>query len=97
MSCCFIHWKCHAGELNSRNTDLRNGTETWILVHIEIQSQAESLFPQRMFVYNYRSFDRYKRVVVSLAILGDERSTWRPDQFGYQLWGCQVGFQFSYC
>jgi hypothetical protein len=72
----------------------RDGEETWILVHIEIQSQEESLFPRRMFVYNYRLFDRYKRVVVSLAILGDERSTWRPNQFGYQLWGCQVGFQF---
>jgi hypothetical protein len=72
----------------------RDGEETWILVHIEIQSQEESLFPRRMFVYNYRLFDRYKRVVVSLAILGDERSTWRPDRFGYQLWGCQVGFQF---
>jgi hypothetical protein len=72
----------------------RDGEEAWLLVHIEIQSQAESEFAQRMFVYNYRLYDRYKRVVVSLAILGDERATWRPNQFGYQLWGCQVGFQF---
>jgi hypothetical protein len=72
----------------------KDGEEAWILVHVEVQSQEESEFAQRMFVYNYRLYDRYKQVVVSLAILGDERSTWRPNQFGYQLWGCQVGFQF---
>lgn len=72
----------------------KNGDEAWLMVHIEIQSQEEGQFAQRMFVYNYRLYDRYKRVVVSLAVLGDERSTWRPNQFGYELWGCQVGFQF---
>jgi len=47
-----------------------------------------------MYVYNYRLFDRYNRTVASLAVLGDERPGWRPDQFGYALWGCRVGFQF---
>lgn len=70
------------------------GEEAWILIHVEIQSQEESNFAQRMFVYHYRIFDRYKRTVVSLAVLGDERSSWRPSHFGYQLWGCEVGFKF---
>ena len=39
--------------------------------------------------------DRYNRMVASMAILGDERATWRPDRFGYSLWGCSVGFQFA--
>jgi hypothetical protein len=47
-----------------------------------------------MFVYNYRIYDRYKRSVASLAVLGDERISWRPNQFGYQLFGCEVGFKF---
>ncbi|HEV3025583.1 MAG TPA: hypothetical protein VGX76_24090 [Pirellulales bacterium] len=34
-------------------------------------------------------------MVVSLAILGDDRAAWRPDHFGYSLWGCTVGFQFA--
>ena len=29
----------------------RNGEETWILVHIEVQSQEDSGFAERMFVY----------------------------------------------
>ncbi len=27
-------------------------------------------------------------------MLGDEDSDWRPDQFGYHLWGCEIGFKF---
>lgn len=47
-----------------------------------------------MYVYHYRIYDRYKRTVVSLAVLGDERSSWRPNQFGYSLWGSEVRFKF---
>lgn len=73
---------------------LRNGEEAWVLIHIEIQSQEETDFAERMFTYHYRIYDRYKRSVASLAVLGDERSNWRPNQFGYQLFGCEIRFQF---
>ncbi|WP_373525501.1 cytosolic protein [Nostoc sp.] len=73
---------------------LKDGSETWVLIHVEIQSQEESNFGRRMYTYNYRIYDRYKRPVVSLAVLGDERASWRPNQFGYELFGCSVNFQF---
>ncbi|MDY6902844.1 MAG: cytosolic protein [Cyanobacteriota bacterium] len=72
----------------------RTGEEIWVLVHIEIQAQEEGKFPERMFVYNYRIFDRYKRPVASLAVLADSSSTWRPNNFGYELFGCTVDFKF---
>ena len=56
-----------------------NGTEIWVLVHIEVQSQAQEEFPERMYIYNYRIYDRYRKPVVSLAILADESVAWRPD------------------
>jgi predicted transposase/invertase (TIGR01784 family) len=71
-----------------------DGEEAWVLIHVEVQSQEESDFAERMFVYNYRIYDRYQRSVASLAVLGDERSNWRPDRFGYRLFGCEVRFQF---
>jgi len=71
-----------------------NGQETWILIHIEIQSQPQSQFAERMYVYNNRIFDRYRRPVVSLAILADEQASWRPQQFSYDLWGCRVSLEF---
>jgi hypothetical protein len=29
-----------------------------------------------------------------LAVLSDTRPDWRPDRYGYQLWGCEVGIKF---
>ena len=72
----------------------KNGDETWVLVHIEIQGYVESNFPRRMYVYNYRIFDRYDRPVVSLAILADDRESWRPDRYTHGLWGCETRFSF---
>ena len=71
-----------------------SGEETWVLVHIEIQSQEEGKFSKRMFVYYYRLRDKYNQRVASLAILGDERETWRPQPFQESLWGCEVSFRF---
>jgi hypothetical protein len=71
-----------------------NGEETWVLIHIEIQSQEESLFGERMFVYYYRLRDKYNLPIASLAILGDERDNWRPEPFQDELWGCEVSFRF---
>jgi hypothetical protein len=70
------------------------GEESWILVHVEVQAQEESDFSRRMYNYNYRIFDRYNRSVASVAVLGDEGVDWRPNQFGYDLFGCRVDFQF---
>src|ERR1700734_800844 len=39
---------------------LKSGEEVWLLVHIEIQAQQEAYFPERMYIYNYRIFDRYQ-------------------------------------
>lgn len=55
---------------------LHNGEETWVLVHIEIQSQVQSDFAKRMYIYNHRLFDRYNQEVVSMAVLGDEQQDW---------------------
>ncbi len=72
----------------------RQGDEVWVLIHLEVQSQYKATFARRMYTYNYRLFDRYERQVASLAILGDDRSAWRPDHYGYELWGCKVNLEF---
>lgn len=88
------------GEVGGRVVDklvkvwLKSGAEEWLLIHIEVQSQVDAGFPRRMFVYNYRTFDKYNREVVSLAILGDDRPSWRPGGFDYGRWGCRVGIDF---
>jgi len=72
----------------------RDGVEQIVLVHTEIQGTREADFAKRMYVYNYRFFDRYDRPVVSLAVLGDASPTWRPTRYEQRLWGCRVGIEF---
>ncbi len=73
---------------------LKTGEEQWILIHIEIQSQRVSNFGVRMYGYNYRSFDRYRRPVASFAVLADDDPSWRPGSFGYNVLGCRLSFEF---
>jgi hypothetical protein len=60
---------------------LKDGSDEWIYVHIEIQSQYDAHFEERMFIYYYRIRDRFRKQIVSLALLGDDRPDWRPDTF----------------
>ncbi len=73
---------------------LKNGQAAYVLVHVEIQGQTDIGFAERMFVYNYRFYDRFRKPVVSLAVLADESPDWRPDRFDYGLWGSETGIRF---
>jgi predicted transposase YdaD len=74
---------------------LKGSEETaWILIHLEVQGQPDNEFPERMYIYNYRIFDRYQRRVASMAILSDTSPNWRPQSFGYELLGCKVSLDF---
>lgn len=74
---------------------LRNGDEAWVLVHVEVQAQADDAFPRRMYIYNYRLFDKYGRPVASFAVLADTRKNWKPDSFSYELFGCRASLKFN--
>ena len=74
---------------------LLDNQEVWILIHVEVQSQYDKEFSQRMFIYNYRSFDLYQKPVISLAILGDGTKSWRPSSYQYGLGSSQLIFNFS--
>ncbi len=39
---------------------LKDGTNCWILVHIEVQKELNSSFSKRMFRYFYRIYDKYE-------------------------------------
>jgi len=74
---------------------LKGHEETsWILIHLEVQGQTDSEFPVRMYIYNYRIFDRYQRQVASMALLSDTSPNWRPHSFSYELLDCKVSLDF---
>lgn len=72
----------------------RDGTEAWVLIHIEVQGQPERDFARRMYVYQYRIYDRYEHPIMSIAVLADEQPEWRPDHFTQELWGCTIEMRY---
>jgi Putative transposase, YhgA-like len=64
-----------------------NGDENWIYIHLEVQGTKQAEFAERMFVYNYRIYDRYDRPVASMAVLADEHERWKPTSYGFEVLG----------
>ena len=73
---------------------LNDGCETWLIIHVEVQGQANADFPERMFVYHYRILDRYQKKAVSLGVLSDPEPGFRPHQFISECFGCRIDFTF---
>ena len=73
---------------------LRDGSERWVYAHLEVQGSAQAEFAERMFVYNYRLYDRYRQPVASLAVLADTTANWRPNHFGFAVLGCEHELRF---
>ncbi len=73
---------------------LCSGDEKWIYIHIEVQGTKQAEFAKRMFVYNYRIFDKYDTPVASMAVLADEHPNWRPDSYSFEVLGCEHTLKF---
>lgn len=72
----------------------RDGGEECVFVHIDVQGSVDRSFAERVFVYNYRIYDRYRRPVASLVLLADGNRRWKPSRFDYKLFGCATGIRF---
>ncbi len=73
---------------------LKSGEERWLLIHIEVQGYGEHNLAERLFIYNYRIFDRYKREVVTAVILTDTDPRYRPDRYYRKRWGFRVEMEY---
>ena len=72
----------------------RDGSETWVLIHVEVQGEPEVDFAKRMYRYNYRIQDKYDKDVISLAVLTDTHKNFRPSCYEFTLGGCRILFEF---
>ena len=87
-----------SGKVGKRRADvlvkvfLKDGTQQCICVfiHVEIQGTRKPGFMERIFVYYYRIFEKYREQgaeIISLAILTDEDENYRPNEYYFQRWG----------
>lgn len=73
---------------------LKAGQEAHVLAHVEVQGEAEEEFPERLYIYSYRLFDKERRPVATFAILADASPNWRPTEFRQEVLGCTVLLEF---
>ncbi len=71
---------------------LKDGTEEWVLLHIEIQGRGGEVISLRMFRYHCLIFLRHKRHPAAIAILTAKRpkkegepGIYRADMFGTEI------------
>jgi hypothetical protein len=74
---------------------LKGGQQIWLLLHLEVQSQSETEFEERMFIYSLRIFDQFRQVPISLAILCDETLSWRPSRYDAEYPDTSLNFRFG--
>jgi hypothetical protein len=88
------------GELGKRFVDklvsvsLLNGDQNCVYIHVEVQGTPQAEFAERMFVYNYRLYDRYRQPIASMAVLADEQAQWKPNAYAFTVLGCEHSLKF---
>jgi predicted transposase/invertase (TIGR01784 family) len=86
------------GQIGDREVDvlmkayLKEGEPKFfcVLIHVEVQGTQKVSFMDRIFVYFYRIFEKFRKKgmeVVTLAILTDENENYRPRKYHFSRWG----------
>ncbi len=87
-----------SGKVGKRRADvlvkvyLKDGTQRCICVfiHVEVHGTRKTGFMERIFVYYYRIFEKYREQgaeIITLAILTDEDVNYRPNEYYFERWG----------
>ncbi|WP_140937590.1 RpnC/YadD family protein [Sphingobacterium lumbrici] len=73
---------------------LRDGSEKWILVNVEIEGGSSRDFPFRFFQYHYRILDRYEVPVESIAVFTGSHRQRRSSMYRHE--GIRTSIEFRY-
>ncbi len=75
---------------------LKDGSEKYILVHIEVQSQkGNNDLEERMFRYFYRVKDKHGVPIAAIAILADGNSAYRPEAYREEFLDTRLTYEFA--
>ncbi len=93
------------GQAGSRNkrvdllakVSLRSGQPQWILLHLEIQSASEPEFTRRIARYNGGLFWTFDQRVVTVVVLADLTTNWRPREDRFELADFESRLRFPIC
>ncbi len=61
------------------------GTPCLLIIHLEGQEEYQEQFPERMFLYFSRLYEKYRVKILPIAIFAHGRNLKEPDQFTVEL------------
>jgi len=73
----------------------REGTEEWVLIHCEVQAKYSNDFPQRMYTYFYRIFDKFGKRISAYAILTENSAKVRTNSFVSEFLGTKLEYHYN--
>jgi len=73
----------------------KDGSEEWLLIHVEVQGHMDRFFAERMFRYYYRIFDRYRKPVTALAIFTGADSKAMPQRYEHSFMGTSLIYGYN--
>lgn len=74
---------------------LKDKSEKWILVHIEVQDNPEEDFPKRMFRYFYRILDRHQTEIYAIALITGPKQSVPKNYYHYSFHGTQLVYTYN--
>lgn len=74
---------------------LKDGTEQWLLVHVEIEAGSNEGFAERLWRYYIRLTDKYAVPIIPIAVFTGGRNQKRPNEYRVDMLGTKVYFTFK--
>jgi predicted transposase YdaD len=75
---------------------MKTGEERWFLIHLEVQGYFDKFFPERMYIYFYRIWERFRKDITSLAIFTDKNKGFKPNSFKKSFFGTSLVFKYPF-
>jgi len=73
----------------------REGAEEWVLIHCEVQAKYNDDFPQRMYTYFYRIFDKFGKRISAYAILTEPTAKARAESYVSEFLGTKLEYHYN--
>lgn len=74
---------------------LQDGSEEWVLCHVEVQGADDKEFAKRMFKYYARIFDRFDKPLTAIAIFTGKDGKKLPSMYIRKYEGAEVTYKYN--
>ncbi len=74
---------------------LKDGGEELLLIHVEVESSNKPNIDERMFVYFYRIYDTFGKVVTAITVFASDSLPNNYNRFEYEKFGTKATYEYN--